>query len=103
MSRCLAILAAAAIVSTPGLAAAADLTAPPAGDPHAFTAAPVPELGPSRIDPSVRAGGAADAGPMNATPFSGEVSNVLTGGQAARALNDTDPDRDPSAATQFRN
>jgi len=105
-------LAAIALMSLPPAAGAQDLrallrpaaslTSPPAGDPHAFTDAPVPSAGVDRVAPAERAGGAGDAGPMNSTPFSGSTSTVLTGSEMARALDDTAPGRDPTAAAQSR-
>ena len=78
------------------------LVGPLAGPPAAhaqqlpYQPAPVPNDDPGRVDPALRAGGASDAGPTNANPFSGVASPVLTGTQAARALRATRPDVDPS-------
>ena len=74
-------------------------TRPPPGAPHAFTAAPTPGLDAQQVTPANRAGGALDAGPMNATPFSSNSSPVLTGNQQTRALRDSRPVRDPTAAS----
>jgi len=77
-------------------------TRPPPGAPHAFTPAPTPGVVAPRVTPANRAGGAMDAGPMNATPFSSAASPVLTGDQPSRALRDSRPGQDPTGASVSR-
>lgn len=67
-----------------------------------FTPAPTPGLAAQQVTPADRAGGAMDAGPMNSTPFSSNASPVLTGDQPTRALRDSRPGDDPTAASLWR-
>jgi hypothetical protein len=72
---------------------------PPQQLPGVITAAPMP-TGPNPVNssddanaPAYRAGGALDAGPMNATPFSASGSIALTSTLAGRELNAARPGR----------
>ncbi len=67
--------------------------------PGVVTVAPMP-TGPKPVNsnddanaPAYRAGGALDAGPMNATPFSASGSLALTSTLAGRELNASRPER----------
>ena len=98
MRRLLTVLALAGGLMAP---LALQAQTPPAHE--VFTPAPVPNAddealsGHQRgVTPALRAGGPFDAGPMNATPFSGEMSTVLTGTEAARALRQSQPGVDPT-------
>ncbi len=71
--------------------------APAPNLPEVFTAAPMPS-GPRPVNdtddadaPAYRAGGALDAGPINATPFSASGSIALTSTLAGRELNAIHP------------